>query len=79
MDYRVFDLKSGAPLDTLELHVLARAYYAAWRAVHGTTPESQHPMPMFDVFFEFEASSERPLERGDSAAQLVAAGSTARK
>jgi hypothetical protein len=57
MDYRVFDLETRAPLDTLELHVLARAYYAAWRAVHGTTPESQHPLPMFNAYFEFEDSS----------------------
>jgi hypothetical protein len=57
MDYRVFDLETHAPLDKLELLVLARAYYAAWLAVHGITPESQHPMPMFNVYFDFDASA----------------------
>jgi len=69
MDYRVFDLETRAPLDTLELHVLARAYYAAWRAVHGTKPEGRHPMPMFNVFFEFEDSSARSLQQENDARQ----------
>lgn len=60
MDYRVFDLESRAPLDTLELHVLARAYYAAWRAVHGAEPERRHPMPMFNAFFDFDDSPASP-------------------
>ena len=67
MNYRVFDLESGVPLDTMELHVLARAYYAAWRTVHGTTPESRHPMPMFNVYFVFEASPATCLQHGDRA------------
>jgi hypothetical protein len=69
MDYRVFDLETRAPLDTLELHVLARAYYAAWRAVHGATPEGRHPLPMFNVYFEFDASSARSLQKGNDARQ----------
>jgi hypothetical protein len=79
MEYRVFDLETRAPLDTLELHVLARAYYAAWRAVHGTTPESRHPMPMFNAFFDFDDSHARPLRRGDNTARQVAAGSAVEK
>lgn len=71
MNYRVLDPNSNEPLDTLELHVLARAYYAAWRAVHGTTPKSRHPMPMFNVFFDFDASSAMPLQRGDSSTHRV--------
>lgn len=66
MNYRVFDLKTRVPLDTLELHVLARAYHAAWRAVHGFTPERQHPLPMLNVALEFNDSSERsPTDLGD--------------
>lgn len=57
MDYRVFALESNAALDTLELHVLARAYHAAWRVVYGKPPQGRHPMPMFNVFFEFDDSS----------------------
>jgi hypothetical protein len=71
MDYRVFDLKSSAPLDTLELHVLARAYFAAWRAVHRTTPESRHPMPMFNAFFDFYAPPMMSARSSDNAAQPV--------
>ena len=67
MNYRVFDIKSRAPLDTLELHVLARAYYAAWLAIHGTTPEGRHPMPMFNVVFDFDDSSAILLQGGDNA------------
>ena len=69
MDYRVFALESNAALDTLELHVLARAYYAAWRVVYGKPPQGRHPMPMFNVFFDFDASSAMPVQHGDDAAQ----------
>jgi hypothetical protein len=55
MNYRILDLNSRRPLDTLELHVLARAYYAAWRAVHGTVPEDRHPLPMLNALIDFEA------------------------
>jgi hypothetical protein len=79
MDYRVFDLETRAPLDTLELHVLARAYYAAWRAVHGITPEGRHPLPMFNVFFEFDASSATPLPGSDGGSQALIARSATNK
>ena len=62
MNYRVFDLETRAPLDTLELHVLARAYYAAWEAVHGFAPEGRHPLPMLNVTFEFDDPSESSLQ-----------------
>ena len=52
-NYRVSDLETGAPLETLELHVLARAYYAAWLAVHGIAPQKWHPLPMLNAAFEF--------------------------
>ena len=69
MNYRVFALESNAALDTLELHVLARAYCAAWRVVYGKPPQGRHPMPMFNVFFDFDDSSAMPLQRGDEAEQ----------
>lgn len=59
MNYRLYDLKTRAPLDTLELHVLARAYFAAWRAVHGTLPEGPHPLPMLRSVVEYGSSSDR--------------------
>lgn len=62
MNYRVFDPETRAPLDTLELHVLARAYYAAWQAVHGFAPERQHQLPMLNVTFEYSDPSESSLQ-----------------
>lgn len=67
MDYRVFDLESRAPLDTLELHVLARAYRAAWQAVHGTLPEGPHPLPMLRSVVEYGSSSD---QRGSTPARV---------
>lgn len=55
MTYRVFAIDSGAALDTLELHVLARAYHAAWRAIHGAAPVSRHSLPMLNAMFDFDA------------------------
>ena len=62
MNYRVFDPETRAPLDTLELHVLARAYYAAWQAVYGFAPEDRHPLPMLNVAFEYSDPSESSLQ-----------------
>lgn len=79
LHYRVFDLTSSAALDTLELHVLARAYYAAWRAVHGAPPEDRHPMPMFNALFDFGASPAMAAQGNDGAAHTVAAGSMTKR
>ena len=61
MIYRVFALDSGAPLDTLELHVLARAYYAAWRALHGAAPASRHSLPMLNAMFDFDVPAAQDM------------------
>ena len=53
MHYRILDLTTGEPLDTLALHVLARAYYAAWLAIHDRAPESRHPMPALRVVIDY--------------------------
>ena len=54
MDYRVLNTRTGEMLDTLELHVLARAYHAAWRAVHDATPEGWHQLPALSVLIDFD-------------------------
>ena len=41
------------PLDTLEMHVLARAYRAAWRSLHACDPVSRHVIESLDVMFVF--------------------------
>ena len=38
MNYRTFKQSSRERLDALELHLLARAYYAAWWRVHNSEP-----------------------------------------
>ena len=41
------------PLDTLEMHVLARAYRAAWRSLHARDPVSRHVIESLDVMIVF--------------------------
>ena len=60
MDYKVVDMRTGAPLDLLDLHVLARAYYAAWRVVHGPEPKGKHPMPTLHVLIDYGSSFKVP-------------------
>ena len=40
-------------LDTLEMHVLARAYRAAWRSLHARDPVSMHVIEGLDVMIVF--------------------------
>jgi hypothetical protein len=41
------------PLDTIEMHVLARAYRAAWRSLHAREPVSRHVIESLDVMIVF--------------------------
>jgi len=41
------------PLDTLELHVLARAYRAAWRSIHAGDPMGWHVIDSLHVMIVF--------------------------
>ncbi len=77
-NYRVSDLETGAPLETLELHVLARAYYAAWLAVHGVAPQNRHPLPMLHAAFEFDEPPAAPAPGDGKHVRQPAAGSAAR-
>ena len=60
MEYRLLDTRTGAPLDMLELHVLARAYYAAWRVVHGPEPKGLHPVAALHALIDYEPSFKGP-------------------
>ena len=64
MNYQVLDLKTTMPVDTLELHVLARAYYAAWRVIHGVAPEGRHPLPALNVSFNYVPTTNALHRRG---------------
>jgi hypothetical protein len=54
-DYGVFSHSSGKPLDTVEAHVLARAYRAAWRSLFAGDPLGPHVIAPLDVLFVFAA------------------------
>jgi hypothetical protein len=60
--YRVFRLSGGEPVDSLEAHVLARAYGAAWRALRFSEPVGPHVLEGLGVVVEFDCvqASERP-------------------
>ncbi len=55
MNYRIFRLGTREPMDELELHVMAKAYYAAWQCVHGRAPVREHIMPRLGLLIDFGA------------------------
>ena len=55
MEYSIFSHSSGEPLDTVEMHVLARAYRAAWRSLFARDPVGPHVVAALDVLFVFSA------------------------
>jgi hypothetical protein len=59
--YTIYSLSDMEPLDTLELHVLARAYRAAWRSRHARDPVYRHVIAGLDVIIDFGASPDRYL------------------
>ena len=57
MNYRIFSHSSGEPLDTVNMHVLARAYRAAWRSLFAREPVGPHSIDALDVLFVFSAEA----------------------
>jgi hypothetical protein len=55
--YSIFRRSSREPLDTLEMHVLARAYRAAWRSIHARDPVNAHPIESLDLMIVFRAQA----------------------
>jgi len=53
MNYRIFRLGTRESMDELELHVMAKAYYAAWQCVHGRPPVREHIMPRLGLLMDF--------------------------
>ena len=53
MEYSIFTISTGARLDTVEIHVLARAYRTAWRSHFGRDPAGPHALRQLDVLFVF--------------------------
>jgi len=53
LEHSIYSWSSMEPLDTLEMHVLARAYRAAWRSLHARDPVSRHVIEALDVMIVF--------------------------
>ncbi|MCX7144013.1 MAG: hypothetical protein NT123_23815 [Proteobacteria bacterium] len=53
MDYSIFTYSTGEPLDTVDMHVLARAYRTAWRSLFEKDPAGSHALRELDVLFVF--------------------------
>ncbi len=64
MEYSIFTYSNGEPIDTVDLHVLARAYRAAWRTVFARNPVGAHIIAALDVMFVFPAQD--PHSKSDS-------------
>ena len=54
-EHSIYSVSSKEPLDTLEMHVLARAYRAAWRSIHARDPVNRHIIESLDVMIIFGA------------------------
>ena len=53
MDYRIYNVSNGEFENSAEAHVLARAYRAAWRAMHGAEPAGAHQISSLGFIFHF--------------------------
>ena len=53
MDYSIFSYSSGEPLDTVAMHVLARAYRTAWRSIYMSDPVGPQVLRALDVEIVF--------------------------
>jgi hypothetical protein len=53
MEYTLFSIADCQPIDTLEAHVLAQAYDAAWRALYSCEPAGQHVIEALGLAIEF--------------------------
>jgi hypothetical protein len=59
MNYRLFRLCDGARIDTVEGHVLVRAYGAVWRALYLCEPVGQHVIENLGLAIDFGARGSR--------------------
>ena len=59
MNYRLFRLCDSESIETLEGHVLARAYDAAWRALYLCEPVGQHTIESLGLAIDFGPCASR--------------------
>ena len=55
LDHTIFLRSTMERIYSLEMHVLARAYRAAWRSIHVREPISQHVLEDLGVVIDFGA------------------------
>jgi hypothetical protein len=69
MQYAIVSLSGSDAVETLEAHVLARAYRTMWRARHGSEPAGPHVIASLDLVIEFgaRASVRRGRIKGQAA------------
>jgi hypothetical protein len=58
MRYRLYSNSTLEPCDTVEMHVLARAYRAAWRSVYACEPSDRHVLASVDLLIDFEPGAQ---------------------
>jgi hypothetical protein len=56
MHYSLYTCSSHEAIDTVEMHVLARAYRAAWRAMWARDPAGPHLVHALDLIIDFGPS-----------------------
>lgn len=52
-NYTLFRIHDGDRIDTLEAHVLARAYVDAWRALYLCEPFGEHTLESLGLGIDF--------------------------
>jgi hypothetical protein len=62
----MLSLSGNEAVETLEAHVLARAYRALWRVLRGSEPTGPHVFLSLDLLIDFGSPAARPLPAGQS-------------
>ena len=53
IEYRIFTHSTGEPIDTVDMHVLARAYRIAYRSIFAREPLGPHLLRALNVQIVF--------------------------
>lgn len=54
MDFKLYSYSTGEPVDMVEMHVLAKAYRAAWRVLYAREPGQCHLLAALDLVIDFD-------------------------
>lgn len=60
--YSIYSWPGTEPLDSIEMHVLARAYRDAWRSLHAREPASRHVIASLGVVIVFGGTVPSPAQ-----------------